>query len=123
MSCILLLNKNKIRKRKVIFIYATRDFEHLKNRDRLRKQDIKKIIDAFTDVKEVENYCHIADVDEITDREFKLNVPRYVNIAETEKKINLQKIIDIDKDLKKDDEIFEKKMKFHLIKLKFEVEK
>lgn len=93
-ACILFLNKNKPkeRKNKIIFIYATKDYEDLKKRDILRPQDIQKIVSAFNNFKEIEGYCHIADLKEIEEQEYNLNVPRYIDISEPDEEIDVQQV-------------------------------
>ena len=103
-GCVLILNRKKPDKcrNKIIFIYAAKDFEEDKVRNLLREEDIKKISSAFTKYQEIEGYCHIANFDELTENEFNLNVPRYVNISEIEEEIDIQTTIDILKKLEKD---------------------
>lgn len=49
-------------------------------------------------------YCHIADYNELEENEFNLNVPRYVDISEEEKEIEIQNTIDEFKKLEKERE-------------------
>lgn len=100
-ACILVLNKNKPvnRKNKILFIYATKDFESLKKRDKLRNEDIKKIVKVYEEYLEIPKYSHIADCDELEENNFNLNVPRYVDISDPEPNYDLQKEYDILKDL------------------------
>lgn len=95
-GCILLLNRNKPteRKNKIVFIYAAKDYEEGKNRNTLRQQDIEKITLAFKNYKDVDRYCHIAQLDELEENGFNLNVPRYVDISEPEEEIDIQQTID-----------------------------
>jgi len=99
-ACILVLNKNKPakRKNKIIFIYSAKDFEEGKNRNKLRKEDIKKIVSAFDKFEDVDKYCHVADREELEENEFNLNVPRYVDISEPEEQIDIQEAYDDLKD-------------------------
>ena len=92
-ACILILNKQKpdTRTNKVIFIYAAKDYEDLKKRDKLRDQDIEKILSTLNNFKDVERYCHVADYDEIKENDFNMNVPRYVDISDPEKEVNISK--------------------------------
>jgi type I restriction enzyme M protein len=103
-GCILILNRKKPdkRKNKIIFIYAAKDFEEGKVRNLLREEDIKKIDFAFTKYEDIEGYCHIADFEEIKENEFNLNVPRYVDISESEQEIDIQKTINELKKLEKE---------------------
>ena len=99
-GCVLILNRNKPenRKNKIIFIYAAKDYEEGKVRNKLRDSDIEKIVSAFKNYKDVDRYCHIAEFEELKENEFNLNVPRYVDISEPEEEIDIQATID---DLKK----------------------
>ena len=69
-----------------------------KVRNKLRDSDLEKIVCAFKNYKDLDRYCHIADFDELKENEFNLNVPRYVDISESEEEVDIQKTID---DLKK----------------------
>src|SRR5215210_2279236 len=71
-GCVLILNRNKpdSRRKKVIFIYAARDYEEGTVRNKLRESDIQKIVSAFKDHKDIDRYCHIAELDEIKENEF-----------------------------------------------------
>jgi type I restriction enzyme M protein len=95
-GCILLLNKNKIkdRKNKIIFIHAGKDYQEGKVRNLLREEDIEKITKAFKKYKDIEKYCHIADLEELKENEYNLNVPRYVDISTLYEDIDIQKTID-----------------------------
>jgi type I restriction enzyme M protein len=96
-GCIFILNKNKPkeRKNKIIFINATRKdhFANLPRRNKLREQDIKEIVNAFRNYKEEYGFSHIANLSELKENEYNLNVPRYVDISEPEKIIDISKII------------------------------
>ena len=95
-ACIMILNKNKPakRKNKIIFIYGAKDFEEGKNRNKLRDEDISKIVSAFEKFEDVDRYCHVADLAELEENEFNLNVPRYVDISEPEEEIDIQDVYD-----------------------------
>ena len=96
-ACIIILNKNKPEKRKekIMFVYAAKDFEDSKKRDKLRDSDIEKIKSTIQNYKNIEKYCYVASIKEIEEEhDFNLNVPRYVDISELEVKINLQDAYD-----------------------------
>src|SRR5207245_1576042 len=80
-GCVLILNRNKPgnRKNKIIFIYAAKDYQEGKVRNKLRDSDLEKIVSAFKHYKDIDSYCHIADIEELKENEFNLNVPRYVD--------------------------------------------
>lgn len=95
-ACILILNKNKPtkRKNKIIFIYGAKDFEEGKNRNKLREEDIEKMVSSFEKFEDVDKYCHVADIAELEENDFNLNVPRYVDISEPEEQIDIQETYD-----------------------------
>lgn len=95
-ACILILNKSKpkARKDKIIFIYGAKDYWEGKNRNTLRDEDISKITKAFESYKDIDRYCHVADLEELKENEYNLNVPRYVDISEPEEEIDIQQAWD-----------------------------
>lgn len=103
-GCVLILNRNKIEKRKnkVILIYASRDFEDGSVRNKLRESDIQKIVSSFRKYQDIDGYCHIAEFEELKENIFNLNVPRYVDISETEEEIDIQKTINELKELERE---------------------
>jgi len=122
-GCVLILNRNKPAKRKgkIIFIYGAKDYLDGKNRNKLRDSDIEKIVKAFSDFKDVDRYCHVANIDELTENEFNLNVPRYVDISEPEEEIDIQATINDLKKLDKEREKIESKVNADLKELGFKV--
>ena len=88
-----LLVFDKARKQKgrgdVFFIDASRDFEQGTNQNRLRPEDVGKIIATFRARKEIAKYSHRAPFTEIEDNEFNLNIPRYVDTFEPEPEIDV----------------------------------
>jgi type I restriction enzyme M protein len=74
---------------KVLFIDASREFEQGTNQNRLREQDIQKIVDTFCKKKAIEKYSCLASYVEIEENEFNLNIPRYVDTFEPESEIDI----------------------------------
>jgi type I restriction enzyme M protein len=122
-ACVLILNRNKSkeRKNKIIFIYAAKDYLEGKNRNKLRDEDIEKIVSAFEKFEDIDRYCHIAERGELEENEFNLNVPRYVDISEPEEEIDIQGTIDELKKLEKQGEEIELKVRQDLKELQFKV--
>ena len=54
------------------------------NKNRLRAQDIHKIVDAFNKQASIEKYSRLVPVSEIFDNDFNLNIPRYIDSSEPE---------------------------------------
>lgn len=95
-GCILVLNKNKPkdRKNKIILIPAAKDYQEGKVRNLLRGKDIDKIVKAFKNYKDIDKYCHIANLEELEENEFNLNVARCVDTYNIDEVIDIQKTIE-----------------------------
>ena len=86
-ACILVLDKEHAHARKGIFmIDASKEFIKDGNKNRLRAQDIHKIVDAFTRQAEFPRYARMVPLAEIGDQknDFNLNLPRYIDSSEPE---------------------------------------
>jgi type I restriction enzyme M protein len=73
----------------VMFIDASGEFADEKRQNRLRPQDIEKIMATYRTGEDVEQYAHCATIDEIKGNEYNLNIPRYVNTFAAEKEIDV----------------------------------
>ncbi|TMN72559.1 type I restriction-modification system subunit M [Pseudoalteromonas sp. S1727] len=82
-ACLLIINKNKaaIRKNKVLFINSELEFEEGKNQNKLRPQDIEKIIATFHDYQDIKRYSKVVDISEIKENDFNLNIRRYADTS------------------------------------------
>ncbi|MDD4641685.1 MAG: type I restriction-modification system subunit M [Bacteroidales bacterium] len=84
-ACILVLDKEKASERQGIFmIDASKGFVKDGNKNRLREQDIRKIIDVWTDQVETPKFSHFASNEEIEKNEYNLNLPRYIDTSDVE---------------------------------------
>jgi type I restriction enzyme M protein len=95
-AAILVFRKHK-RNKSVVFIDASREYEDGTNQNRLRVEDIDKIVATYKTRKCVDKYAYVADFEEIEENDFNLNIPRYVDTFEEEEHIDigaLQKEID-----------------------------
>ncbi len=73
----------------VIFIDASREYLDDKRQNRLRSQDIDKIVRVHKAYKSVPKYARRAKLEELRENEFNLNIPRYVDISVEEKDIDV----------------------------------
>lgn len=73
----------------VLFIDASREYEQGTNQNKLRTDDIEKIVDTFRQRKTVDKYSYSAPFAEIEENEFNLNIPRYVDTFEPEPEIDI----------------------------------
>ena len=86
-ACIVVLDKENAAGRKGVFMVdASRGFKKDGPKNRLREQDIHRIVDVFTRQTEVPRYSRLVPLDEIADpkNDFNLNLPRYIDSSEPE---------------------------------------
>lgn len=84
-ACILVLDKEGAVGRKGIFmIDASKGFIKDGNKNRLRAQDIHKIVDTFTKQAEIARYARLVPLSEIEANDYNLNLPRYIDSTEAE---------------------------------------
>ena len=86
-ACILVLDKDNAQGRKGIFmIDASKGFIKDGNKNRLREQDIHRMVDTFKKQMDVTRYARMVPFDEIADakNDFNLNLPRYIDTSEPE---------------------------------------
>ena len=86
-ACILVIDKENARVRKGIFmIDASQGFHKDGNKNRLRAQDIHKIVSVFNAQRELPRYSRMVPVSEIANpaNAYNLNIPRYIDTSEPE---------------------------------------
>ena len=93
-TCILVFRKCREDDQDVLFIDASKEFEKVKNQNKLRPEDIEKIVNTYANREEIEKYSHKATLEEITENDFNLNIPRYVDTFEEEEPIDLDEVVD-----------------------------
>jgi type I restriction enzyme M protein len=122
-GCVLILNRNKPEnhRKKIIFIYAARSYEEGAVRNKLRDSDIEKTVSTFKHYKDVDRFCHVAELDELKENEFNLNVSRYVDTSEPEEEVDIQDTIDDLKKLEKEKQEIELKVNENLKELGFRI--
>ena len=84
-ACILVLDKEGAAGRKGIFMVdASKGYIKDGNKNRLRAQDIHKIVDTFTRQLETPKYARMVPLAEVEANDFNLNLPRYIDSTEPE---------------------------------------
>ncbi|WP_243366087.1 type I restriction-modification system subunit M [Fundidesulfovibrio soli] len=84
-ACIVVVDKQDAHARKGVFmIDASSGFMKDGPKNRLRDQDIHKIVDVFNKCIEVPRYSRMVPVEEIEKNEFNLNLPRYIDSQQAE---------------------------------------
>lgn len=84
-ACIIVLDKEGAEERKSIFmIDASKGFVKDGNKNRLREQDLHKIVDVFSKQLELPKFSRLVPLSEIEEKEYNLNLPRYIDSQEDE---------------------------------------
>ena len=86
-ACIIVIDKEDAEERTGIFmIDASKGYLKDGNKNRLREQDIHKIVDVFNKQIELPKYSRFVTNEEIADtkNDFNLNIPRYIDSQEVE---------------------------------------
>ena len=90
-AAVLLFKRNKA-DNKVLFIDASREYQSDKNQNRLRQTDIDKILATYQARASVDKYAYLADIKELKENDFNLNIPRYVDTFEEEQEIDINAV-------------------------------
>ncbi len=122
-ACLFIINKSKPknRKGKVFFLYGANDYLEGKNQNKLRQEDIEKIVNAYREYGTIEKYCKPVSLDEIRSNDYNLNITRYIDITEEEELIDVQNVLSQLKALKEERSSVEKKMNNFLKELGFQI--
>lgn len=90
-TCILVLKKCK-ETEDLLFVDASTCFQNGKNQNSLGDEDVARIVEGYRTRAEEDRFSHRANLAEITENEFNLNIPRYVDTFEPEEPVNLEEI-------------------------------
>ena len=109
--CLVLKRERNGNSNNICFIDASKYYTQGKAQNSISQEDIDRIVNAYTERKDIDKFCHIATMEEIEENDYNLNIPRYVDTFEPEPEVDLQEVAndirkvqteikDIDKDLK-----------------------
>jgi type I restriction enzyme M protein len=99
-AAIMIFNKGKGSNKNVLFIDASQHYEAGKNQNKLRKEDIDRIVDTYRKFSEgkltpgivEEKYSYVATPEELAENEYNLNIPRYVDTFEEEQEVDIKAV-------------------------------
>lgn len=77
-------NTNGDSQRGIFMIDASKGFIKDGNKNRLRAQDIHKIVDAFNREQEIARFSRLVPLSEIAANDYNLNIPRYIDSSDPE---------------------------------------
>lgn len=70
--------------RSALIVDASREYNKGGRQNSLSQYNLDKIADIYKSRKEVDKYSHVADISEIRENGYNLNIPRYINTYEVE---------------------------------------
>ena len=114
-AAIVVLKRHK-KDDKVLFIDASREYADGKNQNKLRNEDIAKIVKTYQErAEKIDKYSYLASLKEIKENDYNLNIPRYVDTFEEEEEIDIeavqQRISQINAELAETEKEMEKYLK------------
>lgn len=86
-ACVVILDKENAQARTGVFmIDASKGFMKDGNKNRLRSQDLHKVVDTFNKQIEIDRYSRMVPMSQIADpkNDYNLNIPRYIDSSEPE---------------------------------------
>ena len=84
-ACIIVIDKEDAESREGVFMMdASKGYIKDGPKNRLREQDLHKIVDAFNNQWEINKYSRFVPFSEIEKNEYNLNIPRYIDTQEAE---------------------------------------
>ncbi|HID47875.1 MAG TPA: SAM-dependent DNA methyltransferase [Methanococcaceae archaeon] len=81
---IIVINKNKRHKGEVLLINASKEFTKGRPKNYLTEENIKRILDAYFNWKEIEGFSKIITIEEVRKNDYNLSPSRYVSAEERE---------------------------------------
>ena len=94
-AALLIINKdkNESRKSKVLFIDASSGFVKDGNKNKVRDEDIEKIVETFDNFETLEKYAEVVNIETIEENNYNLNISRYVDTSLEEEKVDIDGVI------------------------------
>lgn len=91
--CVLVLkSKRNGNAGNILFIDASKEFKAGKNQNVLEQKHIDKIVETYEKRVDVDKFAHVAEMSEIVENGYNLNIPRYVDTFEEEEPVDLKEV-------------------------------
>jgi len=99
-AVIIVFNKQKPQEKrgKILLINASKEYQEGKKQNTLSKENIKKIVDAYRQFKDIEKFSRVITIEEAKEADYNLSPSRFVSIMEEE---SYRPISEIKADLEK----------------------
>lgn len=91
--CVLVLkSKRNGNAGNILFIDASKEFKAGKNQNVLEQKHIDNIVETYEKRVDVDRFAHVAEMSEIVENGYNLNIPRYVDTFEEEEPVDLEAV-------------------------------
>jgi len=90
--CVLVLKSRNGNAGNILFIDASKEFKAGKNQNVLEQKHIDKIVETYEKRVDVDKFAHVAEMSEIVENGYNLNIPRYVDTFEEEEPVDLKEV-------------------------------
>ena len=108
-TCILVLKKQREHPDDILFIDASQGFEKVGKDNQLRPEHIERIVSTYRQRESHEKFSHVAELSEVEENDYNLNIPRYVDTFEEEAPVDLaavsEKLVALEKDMGETDKV------------------
>jgi type I restriction enzyme M protein len=91
-TCILVFKVCRENPKDILFIDASREYEKQGTQNYLTDALIEKIVTTYRQRSAIEKYSYAAPLAEVTENDYNLNIPRYVDTFEAEEQIDIAAI-------------------------------
>ncbi len=91
-TCILVLKKQRENPDDILFIDASLGFEKVGNQNYLRPEHVERIVSTYRKREGIEKFSQVAELSEVEENDFNLNIPRYVDTFDEEEAVDLNEV-------------------------------
>lgn len=117
-ACILVMKNNRKRE-DILFIDASGEehYEKGKNQNKLREEDLVKIVETYESYATEDKYSYVAKRKVIKENDYNLNIPRYVDTFEEEEPVDMAQVKENIQNIKQELTEVEEQMEMYLREL------
>lgn len=90
-TCIMVLKKSKT-EGSILFIDASKEYIKVTNNNKLSSDNIKSILEAYTNRCDVKHFASVVSNDKVAENEYNLSVSSYVEQEDNREKIDIKKL-------------------------------
>ncbi len=120
-ASIIVINKSKPEnlKDKVVFIDASSEYKSGKNQNTLTPDNIKKIVDGYDGLTDIDKFMRVVDMSEIKENDYNLNISRYIDTSDEEVIIDIKATMEDITELEVKEQELDEKLNGYLKELGF----